>query len=121
MRSVSPAEMVTYWLSRQKPSSPRRGTPRRESHALFQVARPCSGVLWRNLESLRSYRSSLFALRISAKRARKPGRVTALPLHAREKRIRIAHGARRDAARRKRKTVDGEAVERVLAGRMPIA
>lgn len=34
---------------------------------------------------------------------------------------RIAHGAMRDAARRKRKTVDREAVERVLAGRMPIA
>jgi histone H3/H4 len=34
---------------------------------------------------------------------------------------RIAHGAMRDAARRKRKTVDHEAVERVLAGRMPIA
>lgn len=33
---------------------------------------------------------------------------------------RIAHGAMRDAARRKRKTVDREAVERVLAGRMPI-
>jgi general secretion pathway protein A len=34
---------------------------------------------------------------------------------------RIAHGAMRDAARRKRKTVDREVVERVLAGRMPIA
>lgn len=34
---------------------------------------------------------------------------------------RIAHGAMRDAARRKRKTVDREAVERVLAGRMPLA
>jgi general secretion pathway protein A len=34
---------------------------------------------------------------------------------------RIAHGALRDAARRKRKTVDREAVERVLSGRMPIA
>ncbi|HEX5660554.1 MAG TPA: hypothetical protein VFX59_25350 [Polyangiales bacterium] len=34
---------------------------------------------------------------------------------------RIAHGAMRDAARHKRKTVDREAVERVLAGRMPIA
>lgn len=34
---------------------------------------------------------------------------------------RIAHGAMRDAARRKRKTVDREAVERVLDGRMPIA
>ncbi|HET8933834.1 MAG TPA: hypothetical protein VFN67_10355 [Polyangiales bacterium] len=34
---------------------------------------------------------------------------------------RIAHGAMRDAARRKPKTVDREAVERVLAGRMPIA
>lgn len=34
---------------------------------------------------------------------------------------RIAHGAMRDAARRKRKTIDQEAVERVLAGRMPIA
>lgn len=33
---------------------------------------------------------------------------------------RIARGAMRDAARRKRKTVDREAVERVLAGRMPI-
>lgn len=33
---------------------------------------------------------------------------------------RIAHGAMRDASRRKRKTVDREAVERVLAGRMPI-
>jgi general secretion pathway protein A len=31
---------------------------------------------------------------------------------------RIAHGAMRDAARRKRKTVDREAVERVLAGRI---
>ena len=34
---------------------------------------------------------------------------------------RLAHGAMRDAARRKRKTVDRDAVERVLAGRMPIA
>jgi type II secretory pathway predicted ATPase ExeA len=34
---------------------------------------------------------------------------------------RIAHGAMRDAARRKRKTVDRDAVERVLAGRIPIA
>jgi histone H3/H4 len=34
---------------------------------------------------------------------------------------RIAHGAMRYAARRKRKTIDREAVERVLAGRMPIA
>jgi len=34
---------------------------------------------------------------------------------------RIAHSAMRDAARRKRKTVDREAVERVLAGRIPIA
>jgi general secretion pathway protein A len=33
---------------------------------------------------------------------------------------RIANAAMRDAARRKRKTVDREAVERVLAGRMPI-
>lgn len=33
---------------------------------------------------------------------------------------RIASAAMRDAARRKRKTVDREAVERVLAGRMPI-
>ena len=33
---------------------------------------------------------------------------------------RIAHGAMRDAARRKRKTVDRDAVERVLAGRTPI-
>ena len=32
---------------------------------------------------------------------------------------RIAHGAMRDAARRKRKKVDREAVERVLTGRMP--
>jgi hypothetical protein len=34
---------------------------------------------------------------------------------------RIAHGAMQDAVRRKRKTVDRNAVERVLAGRMPIA
>jgi general secretion pathway protein A len=34
---------------------------------------------------------------------------------------RIAHGAMQDAARRKRKTVDRDAVERVLVGRMPIA
>lgn len=34
---------------------------------------------------------------------------------------RVAHGAMRDAARRKRKTVDRDAVERVLAGRLPIA
>lgn len=34
---------------------------------------------------------------------------------------RIAHNAMRDAARRKRKTVDRDAVERVLAGRIPIA
>jgi general secretion pathway protein A len=34
---------------------------------------------------------------------------------------RIAAGAMRDAARRKRKTVDRAAVERVLAGRMPIS
>jgi general secretion pathway protein A len=34
---------------------------------------------------------------------------------------RVAHGAMRDAARRKRKTVDRDAVERVLAGRIPIA
>jgi type II secretory pathway predicted ATPase ExeA len=34
---------------------------------------------------------------------------------------RIAHGAMQDAVRRKRKTVDRDAVERVLAGRMPIA
>jgi len=34
---------------------------------------------------------------------------------------RIAHAAMRDAARRKRKSVDREAVERVLAGRIPIA
>lgn len=33
---------------------------------------------------------------------------------------RVAHGAMRDAARRKRKTVDRDAVERVLAGRIPI-
>lgn len=34
---------------------------------------------------------------------------------------RVANGAMRDAARRKRKTVDRDAIERVLAGRMPIA
>lgn len=34
---------------------------------------------------------------------------------------RVAHGAMRDAARRKRKTVDRDAVERVLAGHLPIA
>lgn len=34
---------------------------------------------------------------------------------------RVANGAMRDAARRKRKTVDRDAVERVLAGRLPIA
>jgi hypothetical protein len=34
---------------------------------------------------------------------------------------RVAHGAVRDAARRRRKTVDRDAVERVLAGRLPIA
>jgi general secretion pathway protein A len=34
---------------------------------------------------------------------------------------RIAHSAMRDAARRKRKIVDRDAVERVLAGRTPIA
>ncbi len=34
---------------------------------------------------------------------------------------RVASGAMRDAARRKRKTVDRDAVERVLAGRLPIA
>jgi type II secretory pathway predicted ATPase ExeA len=34
---------------------------------------------------------------------------------------RVAHGAMRDAARRKRKIVDRDAVERVLAGRLPIA
>lgn len=34
---------------------------------------------------------------------------------------RVAHAAMRDAARRKRKTVDRDAVERVLAGRLPIA
>lgn len=34
---------------------------------------------------------------------------------------RIAAGAMRDAARRKRKTVDRDAVERVLAGRIPIS
>jgi general secretion pathway protein A len=33
----------------------------------------------------------------------------------------MALGAMRDAARRKRKTVDREAVERVLAGRIPIS
>lgn len=33
---------------------------------------------------------------------------------------RIAHGTMRDSARRKRKTVDREAVDRVLAGRIPI-
>ena len=33
---------------------------------------------------------------------------------------RLAHGAMRDAARRKRKAVDRDAVERVLAGRIPI-
>ena len=34
---------------------------------------------------------------------------------------RVAQFAMRDAARRKKKTVDREAVERVLAGRIPIA